>query len=362
MEPSAVQLLAEADAHYDARRWAEAGAAYERALAAGGPARAWYRLGNVREEQDRDAEAAACFQRALALDPAHAQAWNNLGGARQRAGDLEGAIDAYRRSIAADPDLAQPYLNLGRLYGARGEQARAAECFEAGLARHPGDPSFAHLVAAARGASSARPPEGYVTTLFDSVAPQFERHLVEDLEYRVPQALAAMVRPRLASGARVIDLGCGTGLVAAALAGGGAQITGIDLSPRMLEIAAARGLYARLEQGELAEVLARMAPASAQAVLAADVFIYVGDLEAVFAAVARVLAPRGQFAFSVEGLESGTYRLLPSGRYAQSPAYLRALAQRFGLAELALERTRIRREAQGHAEGWLALFARRAPT
>ncbi|MEW6690853.1 MAG: methyltransferase domain-containing protein, partial [Pseudomonadota bacterium] len=211
------------------------------------------------------------------------------------------------------------------------------------------------------GAPPPPAPEGYVTALFDSVAPQFERHLVEDLEYRVPQALAAMVRPRLAGGARVVDLGCGTGLVAAALAGSGAEIIGIDLSSRMLEIAAARGVYARLERGELAEALARMAPGSAQAVLAADVFIYVGDLEAVFAAVARVLAPRGLFAFSVEGLESGTYRLLPAGRYAQSPAYLRALAQRFGLAELALERTRIRREARGHAEGWLALFARRAP-
>lgn len=363
MEPSAAQLLAEADAHYDAQRWDEAGAAYERAFARGAAvARAWYRLGNVREEQGRDAEAAPCFERALALDPAHAQAWNNLGGARQRAGDLEGAAEAFRRSIAADPDLAQPYLNLGRLYGVQGEQVRAAECFQAGLARHPGDPTFEHLVAAARGASTARAPEGYVTNLFDTVAPQFERHLVQDLEYRVPQALAALARPKLAKGARVIDLGCGTGLVAAALAGSGTEIIGIDLSPRMLAIAAARGLYAGLEQGELTAALARMAPGSAQAVLAADVFIYVGDLEAVFAAVARVLAPGGVFAFSVEGLQSGTYRLLPTGRYAQSPAYLRALARGAGLEELTLERTRIRRESRGYAEGWLALFARPAAT
>ncbi|MBI1942293.1 MAG: tetratricopeptide repeat protein [Betaproteobacteria bacterium] len=373
MDRSSADWRAEGDAYYDARRWNEAGLAYERALALEpGPAHAWYRLGNVREEQGRDAEAAACFERALALDPAHAQAWNNLGGARQRSGDLEAAVQAYRKSIAAEPSLSQPYLNLGRLHGTRGEHALAAECFAQGLERHPGDPTFEHLVAATRGRSTARAPVGYVTALFDDVASQFERHLVRDLGYQVPEALAALVRPKLealrakrrgdAPRARVIDLGCGTGLVGVALAGMDAEIVGADLSPRMLQIAAGRGAYARLEHGDLAEVLARIAGGSAHAVLAADVFIYVGDLEAVFAAVARVLAPGGLFAFSVEGLQAGTYRLLPTGRYAQSPAYLRALAERCGLEELRLERSRIRRESRGYAEGWLALFARPSPT
>ena len=48
--------------------------------------------------------------------------------------------------------------------------------------------------------------------------------------------------------------------------------------------------------------------------------------------LARVLAPRGLFALAVEGLESGDYRLQPTGRYAQSPAYLRTLAAQAGLA------------------------------
>jgi len=374
MARSAADLLAEADGHYDAQRWNEAGVAFERALAMDASlARAWYRLGNVREEQNRDEDAAACFERALALDPAYAQAWNNLGGAHQRRGRLEPAADAFRHAISADPVLPQPYLNLGRLHVLRGEHALAAECFAAGLAQHPGDASFAHLVAAARGEHTERAPAGYVTQLFDGIASQFESHLVRDLEYRVPEALAALVRPALraalaqgaASGAaRAIDLGCGTGLLGAALAqdgagtAGGIELAGVDLSPRMLEIAAARGVYARLEQAEILAALGRVAPGSIHAVLAADVFIYVGDLAEVFAAVGRALAPRGVFAFSVEGLEDGSYRLLPSGRYAQSPAYLRSLAARTGLAERRLERTPIRRDGEGFAQGWLALFER----
>ena len=311
MEQSAASWLDEGNAHYDARRWNEAGAAFERALALDpAQAQAWYRLGNVREEQGRDdAGAAACFEKAVGFDPSHARAWNNLGGARQRMGREEQAIAAYRRALEADPSLARACLNLGRLAGARGDHALAAECFRTGLKHHPGDPTFVHLIAASGGGNTARAPEGYVIALFDGLATQFECHLVRDLEYRIPEALAGLVRPFLeearqtAKPARVIDLGCGTGLVGMALAATRAEITGVDLSPRMLEISAGRGAYARLEQGDLVEVLARTTAETVQAVLAADVFIYVGDLAAVFEAVARVLVPGGLFALSVEELD-----------------------------------------------------------
>jgi len=362
---NAADWLAEGDEHYAAGRWLEAGIALEAALLHDpAQARAWYRLGNVREEQARDGDAVVCFERAIALEPDHARAWNNLGGARQRMGRDEEAAAAYREAMRADPELPQPYLNLGRLAAGRGDRVLAAECFRNGLARHPDDPMLQHLLAAVEGRDTERAPEAYVTALFDGFAQNFERHLVKELQYRVPTELAAMIAPRLAKlrdapvRARVIDLGCGTGLVGAALAGTGAEVIGVDLASRMLEVAAARGDYAGLEQGELLEMLARAAPGSAQAVVAADVFIYVGDLEQVFAAVTRVLAPAGLFALSVEGLEKGDYQLRPSGRYAQSPAYLRALARRTGLEELRIEATRVRREGSGYAEGWLALFAK----
>lgn len=357
---NAADWLAEGDAHYEVRAWNEAGVALERSLALDPrQANAWFRLGNVREEQGRDDSAAVkCFEKAVALDPSHARAWNNLGSAQQRLGLIEQAVVSYRTAMQVDPSLAQACLNLGRLAGTRGDHALAAACFKAGLDHHPGDPTFEHLSAASTGRSTTRAPESYVTNLFDEIAQQFESHLVHDLEYQVPEALAKLVRPELKANACVIDLGCGTGLVGKAIASAGARITGVDLSERMLEIAGRQGIYAKLQKGELVEVLAHAPAGSAQAVLAADVFIYVGDLAAVFAAVARVLAPQGLFAFSVEGLESGSYILQPTGRYAQSPVYLRTLAAQSGLQERSLERTLIRREGRGHAEGWLALFVK----
>jgi predicted TPR repeat methyltransferase len=159
-----------------------------------------------------------------------------------------------------------------------------------------------------------------------------------------------------------VDLGCGTGLVAGALQGVGAlagvEIVGVDLSPRMLEIAASRGAYSKLEQGDMADILVRLDAGSIHAAIAADAFIYVGDLAPIFSAVARALAPHGLFAFSVEAAPGDQFVLQPNGRYAHSPAYLRALAAKFGLQERRMEATRIRLEGASQVEGWLALFER----
>lgn len=349
--------LVEGDMFYEDQRWNEAGTAYEHALALNpeGSAQAWYRLGNVREEQGRDAEALDCFEKAVALEPGHARAWNNLGGARQRLG-RPAAIDAYQRSIAADPDLVQPRVNLGRLYSGRGEHDLAADCFRRGLERHPDDPVLIHLADAASGHATRRASAAYVRRLFDDAAPKFEHNLVDTLGYHVPKDLVALALPLLRPGARVIDIGCGTGLVGAALAGMDAQLEGVDLSPRMLVLARARGVYARLHEGDLVEFLGAMDARSAHAVFATDVFLYIGDLEPVFSAAARVLAPGGIFAFSVEELGEGDYRLMPHGHYAQSTTYLRTLAARHGMAEQRMERVALRREGAELVSGWLAVL------
>ena len=66
-------------------------------------------------------------------------------------------------------------------------------------------------------------------------------------------------------------------------------------------------------------------------VLASDVFVYLGALDAVFAGAARVLAPGGSFDFSIERTDDARdLRLLPSLRYAHSQAYVRRLAQEHG--------------------------------
>jgi predicted TPR repeat methyltransferase len=129
----------------------------------------------------------------------------------------------------------------------------------------------------------------------------------------------------------VIDLGCGTGLVGAALAGRPEHLTGIDLSPGMLAEAGRRGLYHRLVEGELIAALAAEDPDSADCVTAADVMIYVGDVSGMVSGSARVLRAGGRFAFTVQSHSGDGLILGPDARYAHGDALVRETLAAAGL-------------------------------
>jgi predicted TPR repeat methyltransferase len=274
----------------------------------------------------------------------------------------DAAQRAYRTALEKDPLLLEPYLNLAHLAASGGDRAGAERWYRAGLERHPGEPNLEHMLRALLGETTSAPPPGHVAALFDGMAQDFDR-LLGALGYRVPEELARLALPVLkaAPSPLAVDIGCGTGLVGAALSGSGARVIGIDLSAGMLQQAARRGVYAELIHGELVEELGRVAPGSAHAVLAGDVFIYLGDLAAAFRSAARALSPGGVFVFSVEEIESAPFQLQPSGRYAQSVAYIRGLAAQCGLVERAMEPFGLRREGAGYARGRLVSFARAAP-
>ena len=123
---------------------------------------------------------------------------------------------------------------------------------------------------------------------------------------------------------RGIDLGCGTGLGAAAFAKNVDRFTGIDLSPGMIEKARASGLYAELEVADMVAGLASKPDASADFVLAADAMVYVADIAPVLAQAHRVLAPGGLIAFTTE-THPGEGVILGAGlRYAHAAFHVRA--------------------------------------
>src|SRR5262249_51182540 len=116
------------------------------------------------------------------------------------------------------------------------------------LAAEPQSPLTQHAIAALRGDNPEHLSAHYVRQLFDAYAPDFDQSLIGKLAYSAPRELADSVlalheRPRPW---HMLDLGCGTRLVAAKLAPHTAHIVGIDLSPKMIERARQRNLYARL--------------------------------------------------------------------------------------------------------------------
>jgi predicted TPR repeat methyltransferase len=91
-------------------------------------------------------------------------------------------------------------------------------------------------------------------------------------------------------------------------------------------------------------------------VLAADVFIYAGDLVAVFQAVARLLRLGGLFAFSLEATSQADYVLQPNRRYAHSLGYIHRLARQTSFHEVAVNSVKLRRQGEEHAAGSIIIL------
>jgi predicted TPR repeat methyltransferase len=350
---AAVQLL-------DAGDFAGAERGLRRALELRpGHAEAHYKLANACKELGKLAEAERHYLAALALEPRHAEAHNNLGAALQLMERAEAAQASYRRAIALKPSLPQPYLNLGRLLQQLGKAGEARACYAEALAQGLEPGVFQHLLDAAEGASTAQAPPAYVRATFDSFAAQFDRHLVDTLDYHIPEMLSSAVR-LLSPPAQmdILDLGCGTGLCGERLRDLARRLVGVDLAPKMLEVARNRGCYQELVEAEIGQYLPAQAPASFDLVLAADVLIYIGDIGELMREVARVLRPGGWFAFSIEQPSQAcdSYRLEQSGRYAQSLAYVRKLAREQGLGERSRRDVAIRKHGAQALPGQLLVL------
>ena len=207
-------------------------------------------------------------------------------------------------------------------------------------------------------------PRGYVQALFDRYAPRFEAALLYDLDYRAPQQLfKAVVAVRVVARKpaffkRTIDLGCGTGLAAAAFAKEVDHFIGFDVSPRMIEQARASGLYEQLAVEDMVVGLRGQDCASADLVLAADAFVYVPELAPVLTEVQRVLAPGGLLAFSVE-THGGEGVVIGEGlRYAHAAEYLRNRTAASGLKLAYLEQASPRAEANEPVPGLVVVASK----
>ncbi len=100
-------------------------------------------------------------------------------------------------------------------------------------------------------------------------------------------------------GLAILDLGCGEGLAARALAALGARVTGIDTCGRLLELARRQGPAQIEYRAEDAQTLAGIPDAGFAGVVANLSLNDVPDLSAVLAAVSRVLRPGGWLALSI---------------------------------------------------------------
>jgi predicted TPR repeat methyltransferase len=353
-------------------RPADALPALEQALAAQpADAQAWNHRGVALAALARHAEALQAFDRALACGADDAGLHHRRGLALVALERPEDAQRAWKTALARDEAFVAVWVDLGSLHRDRGQPEQALACLERALALGADDPMLNFQVAALRDAQRApeAPPRQYVEQLFDGYAEQFDAHLVQGLGYRTPQLLAdGLAHTGVVHFATALDLGCGTGLCAAPLEPWVGQLDGVDLSAAMLDKARTLGRHDRLVHGDVVEHLQATERRYAL-VIAADVFVYLGALEPVFAGVQRVLEPGGVFAFSVEAAEEAAndadpspgYVLRPTLRYAHAEPYVRALARAHGLQVCGTQRHALRQDHGATITGLCVWLRQRPP-
>lgn len=261
-------------------------------------------------------------------EEALAEAYNRAL-ALEKSGDVEAAVKAYEEVLVIDPD------------------------------DHGG--AAVRIASMGRGETPDKAPDAYVATLFDQHADVFEDVLVEQLEYHVPMLVRQRLQTlKLGPFVRVLDLGCGTGLTGGALRDMADDITGIDLSENMVEIAHEKDVYETLYVAEVVDFLEDNDDEPFDLITATDVLPYLGALEALFFGVAENINAGGLFIFSSETLPADTFAgrsfmVGPNQRFAHAESYVRERLNAIGFDVVELTDITVRKEEGEPIAGHLVI-------
>lgn len=274
--------------------------------------------------------------------------------------DFDRLADAYNRAL----DLEKA-----------GKREEAADLYRACLEIDPEDRCGAsvRLASMRLGEAPAKAPDAYVATLFDQHAEVFDDILTGQLGYAVPMQLAEIfsAAPN-ARFARMLDLGCGTGLSGMTLGPLCEHTTGVDISEKMVDQADERAVYDELYVNEAVHFLEEWRRAREQAgsdgdyaefdlVVATDVLPYLGALEPLFAGIAANTSTGACIALSAETMPDEAFagmpwRVTPYQRYAHSAGYLRSLLGSHGFSRITtFEPITVRLEQGAPIPGWLII-------
>ena len=310
-------------------------------------------LAELIETGETPGDASAARKKAIEIEIESAY---SVAKTAQSNGRFDVAIRCYRKILELDPKHGDAVWGLAEVSYGNDQPEEALRWYQRYAELFPNDPEAAHMVAAlGTGPKPARASDDYVRETFDQFAEDFDRQLLEDLEYKAPKLIHALfcALPRGRTfGLDILDAGCGTGLLGIEFKPYASSLTGVDLSSEMLRRAKDRRIYDVLVEMELVAFMCGRI-AMFDLIVAADVFCYIGDLTETLHAASIALKPGGCLLFTVEAQSKRGYTLTGSGRYAHKPAYIRKVAQNAGLKEILARTESLRLEYGEPVKGYI---------
>ena len=304
-------------------------------------------------------QAVKCYLRALDIIPSDHDILFNLGVIHIQQGYAAEGVKYYLRAVKVNPDFFDAHHNLGTIYLMRRDHENALLHLREALRIQPEAEALRHTIKILMQDDqlTGSAPQ-YIQSLFDSYADYYDVHLRAHLQYQVPEKLYALLNDSgvlPAQELRIVDIGCGTGFCGELLRPHASHLVGVDLSPNMLSAAAEKEIYDELIVVDAVQYLADQASAL-DLIVAGDVLVYFGELEALMLAASQALAARGYFAFNVELTSKSDYALTSSGRFAHHQEYLEQLAKTYGFTVIAMRPEILRRQQDEPVPGYLCLW------
>lgn len=307
-------------------------------------------------------EALPYTEKIIQLQPNNVETLYNLAVIANRQHNVDQAEHYYQAVLQLDAQHFAALNNLGFIYLQTKRYPAAIEKFNLALAIQPNNEAIKYALSMMQNDHQvARAPQEYLQKLFDSYAENFDVHLREGLNYVVPELLQQQiithVKPNHGQW-NILDLGCGTGLCGEVFKPWAKHLVGVDVSTKMLEKAAQKGCYDELIVMDNQQYLNQLLASDAyfDLILAADVFVYQGDLKDILRACRMKLTPSGILAFSIELCEMENYRLQNTGRFAHSLNYIELLAQQLGFNLITKHRAVTRKQQEGDVVGGIIIM------
>lgn len=267
------------------------------------------------------------------------------------------AIIYFNEALAIKSRDFATHTNLGAIYLRRNDYSNAALHYEIALSVQPDNQEIIYLLAAIKqNALPNRAPDKYLQNLFDQYAPHYEQHL-QMLNYQVPQHLLSALAEFYGKSVRsliILDLGCGTGMSGVVLKNFAKKLIGIDISSKMLAIAANKHVYNELQNVSIEEAVKNYH--DLDLIVAADSLVYIGNLEDIFLFCKNALVNKGLFAFTIEKTSIYPYVLQHTARYAHAAKYIEELALKNNFAIIEKKEIVLRKQQNTLIEGYLFLL------
>lgn len=308
---------------------------------------AYHSLGLLYKEKREYKEALYYYKKAIKLNKKSYIYHYHIANVYSSLCKYELSLFYLQKVIKLCPEFYYALYEMAKCYKNMKNEKKMFEYLHKTLEVLPKHAGANHMLASQNNDTKSIYSSQYAKKLFDQYADYFEDHLMNSLKYKVPfiikEKLETLDSPR---DSKVLDLGCGTGLLGKNIVEQYPDLEGVDISVNMIEETRKKDIYNTLYTDDIYDFLVKNTQ-EFNLIIAADVFIYIGGLKAIFSTVRKSLSSDGYFIFTIELFSENNnenFQLAKNGRFSHTMEYVEILCKDTGFEVIEKEEIILREQ------------------